>query len=242
MTCIGCKQCVWCAPATFRMEPTYGRSRVFAQVRLVGWLLAPRVALSACTACPATLPPRRAAPLPCNADPPACTAPPAALAAAPLNARPPTRPPHLQWLDTEDNLQAAMDACPVSCIHWVSKDDLPALEFVCQNKVRGDGAGGRGWPARAARASLAGGAAAAPAACAARPSATMPCILFEELGVLGAVLALSGADAAFTPTLPYCRRAPQVKRTNVAAMMAQQGFVEDVFGATQKYLKERRRK
>lgn len=34
----------------------------------------------------------------------------------------------------------------------------------------------------------------------------------------------------------------QVKRTNVAAMMAQQGFVEDVFAATQKYLKDRRRK
>lgn len=42
---------------------------------------------------------------------------------------------------------------------------------------------------------------------------------------------------------PACRcRLPQVKRTNVAAMMAQQGFVEDVFAATQKYLKERRRK
>lgn len=60
-----------------------------------------------------------------------------------------------------------MQSCPVSCIHWVEKADLPALEFVCRNKV---------------------------------------------------------------------------KRTNVAAMMAQQGFVEDVFAATQKYLKERRRK
>ena len=29
--CIGCKQCVWCASATFRIEPTHGRSRVFAQ-------------------------------------------------------------------------------------------------------------------------------------------------------------------------------------------------------------------
>lgn len=101
-TCIGCKQCVWCAPATFRIEDTYGRSRVFAQ-----------------------------------------------------------------WIDKEDDIQAAIEACPVSCIHWVTKDDLPALEFVTQNKV---------------------------------------------------------------------------KRTNVAAMMAQQGFVEDVFAATEKYLKERRRK
>lgn len=31
ITCIGCKQCVWCAPATFRIEQEFGRSRVFAQ-------------------------------------------------------------------------------------------------------------------------------------------------------------------------------------------------------------------
>eukprot|EP00955_Chlamydomonas_euryale_P028239 297599-Chlamydomonas_euryale.AAC.3 len=30
-SCIGCKMCVWCASATFRMEPEHGRSRVFAQ-------------------------------------------------------------------------------------------------------------------------------------------------------------------------------------------------------------------
>ena len=30
-SCIGCKQCVWCASATFRMENEHGRSRVFAQ-------------------------------------------------------------------------------------------------------------------------------------------------------------------------------------------------------------------
>lgn len=36
-----------------------------------------------------------------------------------------------------------MDACPVSCIHWVSKDDLPALEFVCQNKVGSAGGSGQ---------------------------------------------------------------------------------------------------
>lgn len=70
LTCIGCKQCVWCAPATFRIEDDHGRSRVFAQ-----------------------------------------------------------------WIDTEDNIQAAMDACPVSCIHWVQREDLPALEFVTRYKV-----------------------------------------------------------------------------------------------------------
>lgn len=70
VTCIGCKQCVWCAPATFRMEDAFGRSRVFGQ-----------------------------------------------------------------WLDTEEDLQAAMSACPVSCIHWVDRADLPALEFTVRNKV-----------------------------------------------------------------------------------------------------------
>ena len=29
--CVGCKQCVFLAPAVFRMESQYGRSRVFAQ-------------------------------------------------------------------------------------------------------------------------------------------------------------------------------------------------------------------
>jgi hypothetical protein len=27
------------------------------------------------------------------------------------------------------------DSCPVNCIHWVKKDDLPALEYVMQNRV-----------------------------------------------------------------------------------------------------------
>eukprot|EP00967_Tisochrysis_lutea_P095507 scaffold139300_cov21-Tisochrysis_lutea.AAC.1 len=33
-TCIGCKQCIWQAPATFRIEPEHGRSRVYAQCRV----------------------------------------------------------------------------------------------------------------------------------------------------------------------------------------------------------------
>ncbi|MEW5303184.1 MAG: hypothetical protein WDW36_005901 [Sanguina aurantia] len=69
-TCIGCKQCMWCASATFRVEPEYGRSRVFAQ-----------------------------------------------------------------WLDTEDNIQAAIDSCPVTCITWEDKADLPALEWVMQTQM-----------------------------------------------------------------------------------------------------------
>jgi ferredoxin len=68
ITCIGCKQCVWHAPATFRIEPEHGRSRVYAQ-----------------------------------------------------------------WLEDEPRLQSAIDSCPVSCIHWVERADLPALEHVMQN-------------------------------------------------------------------------------------------------------------
>ncbi|GFH15287.1 uncharacterized protein HaLaN_11486, partial [Haematococcus lacustris] len=33
-------------------------------------------------------------------------------------------------LDDEEHLQDAIDSCPVSCIHWVQKADLPALEYV----------------------------------------------------------------------------------------------------------------
>jgi len=64
-TCIGCKNCVWAAPATFRLEPTHGRSYVFGQ-----------------------------------------------------------------WLNNEDELQCAIDSCPVDCIHWVDRQQLPVLEFV----------------------------------------------------------------------------------------------------------------
>lgn len=31
LSCIGCKQCVWIAPRTFRIEADHGRSRAFAQ-------------------------------------------------------------------------------------------------------------------------------------------------------------------------------------------------------------------
>jgi len=64
-TCIGCKQCVWAAPATFRMDEDYGRSRVFAQ-----------------------------------------------------------------WLNSEDDIDCAIASCPVDCIHWVQKEQLPYLEHV----------------------------------------------------------------------------------------------------------------
>jgi ferredoxin len=66
-SCIGCKNCAWCAPATFRIEEHHGRSRVFAQ-----------------------------------------------------------------WLDDEEALDTAIQSCPVDCIHWVQKRELPALEYACQ--------------------------------------------------------------------------------------------------------------
>ena len=64
-TCIGCKQCVWAAPAMFRLETTHGRSQVWGQ-----------------------------------------------------------------WLNNKEQIDTAVEACPVSCIHWVQRDQLPVLEHV----------------------------------------------------------------------------------------------------------------
>jgi ferredoxin len=68
-SCIGCKNCMWCAPATFRIEDDFGRSRAYAQ-----------------------------------------------------------------WADTEDDIDTAVLSCPVDCIHWVDKAELPALEHVSQRQ------------------------------------------------------------------------------------------------------------
>jgi len=73
ISCIGCKQCIYIAPATFRIEPDHGRSWVFAQ-----------------------------------------------------------------WLDKEDDIDAAILSCPVDAIHWVEKDQLPVLEHVIQKMERVD--------------------------------------------------------------------------------------------------------
>lgn len=32
-------------------------------------------------------------------------------------------------------IQASIDACPVDCIHWVDKEQLPALEHVMQKRM-----------------------------------------------------------------------------------------------------------
>jgi hypothetical protein len=43
-----------------------------------------------------------------------------------------------QWLNPEDDLQCAIDSCPVDCIHWVERDELPVLEWVSANVSRVD--------------------------------------------------------------------------------------------------------
>jgi len=39
-----------------------------------------------------------------------------------------------QWLNDEDDIQCAIDSCPVDCIHWVPKEQLGPLEYT-QQKV-----------------------------------------------------------------------------------------------------------
>jgi ferredoxin/vacuolar-type H+-ATPase subunit F/Vma7 len=37
-----------------------------------------------------------------------------------------------QWLNDEDEIQDAIDSCPVDCIHWVPKEQLAPLEYTTQ--------------------------------------------------------------------------------------------------------------
>jgi ferredoxin len=37
-----------------------------------------------------------------------------------------------QWADTEEDIQIAIDSCPVDCISWVKKTNLPILEYAMQ--------------------------------------------------------------------------------------------------------------
>lgn len=41
-----------------------------------------------------------------------------------------------QWADSEDDINIAIESCPVDCIYWVDADLLPALEFVMQKVQR----------------------------------------------------------------------------------------------------------
>jgi hypothetical protein len=43
-----------------------------------------------------------------------------------------------QWLNNEEDLQTAVDSCPVDCIHWVQREELPVLEWVSANVSRVD--------------------------------------------------------------------------------------------------------
>eukprot|EP00798_Chlamydomonas_sp_ICE-L_P014322 gene14322-20307_t len=103
-TCIGCKQCVWTASATFRMEPEHGKSRVFAQdfenVNHFRGAHSEGVIHAPCHPCSLIV----------------------------------ARAVSSQWLNTEDQIQASIECCPVDCIHWVDKAQLPALEYVTQVK------------------------------------------------------------------------------------------------------------
>ncbi|XP_073134107.1 chaperone protein dnaJ C76, chloroplastic-like [Henckelia pumila] len=42
-----------------------------------------------------------------------------------------------QWADHEDKIQEAIGACPVDCISFVERSDLPALEFIMSKQPRG---------------------------------------------------------------------------------------------------------
>ena len=143
--------CVWCASGTFRIDPQHGRSRVYAQwvddedkieVRFVSLFLlldseSPRritcpsrhvIAQSTYTTCVAVL---RFETIRSKGE----------LAQANL------RPALLLWLGLHTQqcwltqwlvhgLQDAIASCPVDCIHWVEKEQLPSLEYVMRNKVK----------------------------------------------------------------------------------------------------------
>ncbi|CAI7842340.1 unnamed protein product, partial [Closterium sp. NIES-53] len=53
---------------------------------------------------------------------------------------------HTQWGDALPAVQSAIDSCPVSCIHTVTRGDLPILEFLVQPREReSKGIFGGGW-------------------------------------------------------------------------------------------------
>ena len=41
-----------------------------------------------------------------------------------------------QWRNSEDDIQEAIDCCPVSCIHWVDRQQLAPLEYVMRHFLR----------------------------------------------------------------------------------------------------------
>ena len=69
-----------------------------------------------------------------------------------LNLSPPPPPSSPPFLHPSPFPQAAIDSCPVRCIHTVRRSDLPALEFLMHPHQRHTGGGhtsvsvfGQGW-------------------------------------------------------------------------------------------------
>lgn len=52
----------------------------------------------------------------------------------------------VQFGDVEEQIQVAVESCPVNCIHWVGSEQLPALEFMSRPQPKeGHGVFGGGW-------------------------------------------------------------------------------------------------
>eukprot|EP00897_Mesotaenium_endlicherianum_P006116 jgi/Mesen1/5532/ME000279S04733 len=51
-----------------------------------------------------------------------------------------------QWADPQSSIKVAIDACPVDCIHYVEREDLPSLEYLMRPRPRpSHGVHGGGW-------------------------------------------------------------------------------------------------
>ncbi|KAI4366872.1 hypothetical protein MLD38_022682 [Melastoma candidum] len=52
----------------------------------------------------------------------------------------------IQYGDDDQKLEVSVDSCPVNCIHWIDREDLPVLEFVIRPRTKdGYGVFGGGW-------------------------------------------------------------------------------------------------
>ncbi|KAK3132387.1 hypothetical protein QOZ80_6AG0520630 [Eleusine coracana subsp. coracana] len=52
----------------------------------------------------------------------------------------------VQFGDLEQQIQVAVESCPVNCIHWVESQELPVLEFLARPQPKeGHGVFGGGW-------------------------------------------------------------------------------------------------
>ncbi|CAN6453222.1 unnamed protein product [Victoria cruziana] len=52
----------------------------------------------------------------------------------------------IQFGDDDKKIEVSVDSCPVNCIHWVDREDLPVLEFLIRPQPKPDhGVFGGGW-------------------------------------------------------------------------------------------------